>query len=159
LKREPSQSDLKKGSLARELRLSEKLVAQLKLIFAKNPKRLFPSPGSTHLFLLRIRKTLAERHSDPNYHKIHPHTFRHYRATTEYHGSKDILGVQRMLGHKALNNTMRYTHLVEWPDAESFIVKEAKTTQEALELGKMGYEKYNSIGDVHLYRKRLSAYR
>jgi len=37
--------------------------------------------------------------------QIHFHTFRHWKATMEYHKTKAILHVMKVLGHKNINNT------------------------------------------------------
>lgn len=45
--------------------------------------------------------------------KISPHTLRHTFATDLYRETKDIMLVQKALGHEYLNTTMVYTHLVD----------------------------------------------
>jgi site-specific recombinase XerD len=44
---------------------------------------------------------------------IHPHTLRHTFATDLYRDSKNILMVQKALGHSDLSSTMIYTHIVD----------------------------------------------
>ncbi|UCD26897.1 MAG: hypothetical protein JSV75_01890 [Candidatus Bathyarchaeota archaeon] len=48
----------------------------------------------------------------------------------EYHKPKDILHVIGLLGHRSINNTLRYTQLIDLEDHE-FIIKVAKTVEEA----------------------------
>src|SRR5437867_3758027 len=74
-----------KGSLSRELRISEELCIMVKSCFIRDFDNPFPSAVSSSLFLQRIRKILAKAHNDPSYRKIHLHTFRHYRASLSYH--------------------------------------------------------------------------
>jgi hypothetical protein len=72
----------------------------------------------------------------------------------EYHKSKDILRVKQKLGHKSINNTMIYTHLLEY-EAEEYTSKVAKNIKEAEELVNAGFEyvcDYNEEGK--LFRKR-----
>jgi len=51
----------------------------------------------------------------------------------EYHETKDILYVMRLLGHKNIKNTFIYTQLIEFRE-EEFFCKVAKTVQETSEL-------------------------
>jgi len=52
----------------------------------------------------------------------------------EYHKTKDILHVMRILGHKNTNNTLIYTYLVDFKDDE-FLSKVAATDEEAPKCG------------------------
>lgn len=58
----------------------------------------------------------------------------------EYHKTKDILYVMRLLGHKNIKNTLVYTQLIEFKEDE-FVCKVAKTVQEASELIENGRSK------------------
>jgi hypothetical protein len=60
-------------------------------------------------------------------------------ATMEYHKTKDILHVMRLLGHKNIKNTLIYTQLVTFED-DDFICKTAENVKEAKELIEAGYE-------------------
>lgn len=72
----------------------------------------------------------------------------------EYHKTKDILRVKQKLGHKSINSTMIYTHLIEF-EAEEYTSKIAKNIKEAQELVDVGFE---YVCDYHeegkLFRKR-----
>lgn len=46
--------------------------------------------------------------------------------------TKDILFVQRQLGHRILSNTVRYTNLVNFDSDDEFMVKAAKSKVEPL---------------------------
>jgi hypothetical protein len=72
----------------------------------------------------------------------------------EYHRTKDILYVMRMLGHKSIKNTLVYTQLIDFPEDEDFICKVAKTVQEASQLIESGFEYVCAIDDAKLFRKR-----
>jgi site-specific recombinase XerC len=52
------------------------------------------------------------------YLRIMHNTSRHWKATMEYHRTKDILHVIRLLGHKNIANTLIYTQLVEFESDE-----------------------------------------
>ena len=61
---------------------------------------------------------LAEKLQNPRLKQIHFHTFRHFYATRIYNETKSILEVQAKLGHRHIESTMVYTHIVEF-DEES----------------------------------------
>jgi hypothetical protein len=68
-----------------------------------------------------------------------PPTFRHWKATMEYHRTKDILYVMRMLGHKNIKNTLIYTQLLPFKEDDQFICKVATNVKEACELIQDGF--------------------
>ena len=45
-------------------------------------------------------------------------TLGHFKATMEYHRTKDILHVMSLLGHKNIRNTLVYAHLVKFENDE-----------------------------------------
>lgn len=69
----------------------------------------------------------------------------------EYHKTKDILYVKELLGHVNIQNTLVYTHLVNW-DTDDFICKVAKALVEAVNLIESGFEYVCSQQDL-LFRK------
>ena len=75
----------------------------------------------------------------PRLNQIIFHTFRHWKATMEYHKTKDILYVMRLLGHKNIKNMLVYTQLVTFED-DDYVCKAAANVKEATELIETGYE-------------------
>ena len=71
----------------------------------------------------------------------------------EYHRTKDILYVKELLGHVNIQNTLVYTHLVNW-NTDDFICKVAKTVDEAVELVESGFEYVTEMEGIKLFRKR-----
>lgn len=73
----------------------------------------------------------------------------------EYHKTKDILHVMRILSHRNINNTLRYTQLIQTDDDE-FISKVAKTVEDACKLIDTGYEYVTEFQDqgAKIFRKR-----
>jgi hypothetical protein len=57
----------------------------------------------------------------------------------EYHRTKDLVYVMRMLGHRSIKNTLLYTQLIEFPEDDEFVCKVAKTVQEASQLIESGF--------------------
>jgi len=86
--------------------------------------------------------------------KITFHTLRHWKATMEYHRTKDILYVTRLLGHRNIRNTLLYTQLIKQDEDEEYISKVAKTVEEARMLVEAGFEYICDIEGVKLFRKR-----
>lgn len=51
---------------------------------------------------------MAKDFNNPRWLRIPFTTFRHCKATIEYHKTKDILYVKQLLGHKSFSSTMIY---------------------------------------------------
>jgi hypothetical protein len=71
----------------------------------------------------------------------------------EYQKTKDILHVMRMLGHRNIQNTLVYTHLIN-NESDQFICKAAKRVEEATDLVENGFEYVTDIEGLKLFRKR-----
>ena len=57
----------------------------------------------------------------------------------EYHKTKDILHVMQILGHRSINNTLVYTHLVDFKD-DDYTAKIAHSEQEVCQLIEAGFD-------------------
>jgi integrase len=101
----------------------------------------------------RQRKRIAFKLQNPRLKRITFHTFRHFYATMEYHRTKDILHVQQRLGHRDINSTLIYTHLVSF-EADDYTIRVAKTLKEDKELLKAGFTYVTERDGVKIYRKR-----
>ncbi len=105
----------------------------------------------------RQRKRLSIKLANPRINKITIHTLRHWKGTTEYHKTKDILHVMQTLGHKNIKNTLLYTQLISIEEDNGYICKIAKTPQEACELIEQSFELHCCYGEhdeIKLFRKR-----
>jgi len=80
-------------------------------------------------------------------------TFRHWKATMEYAKTKDIVHVMRVLGHKNIQNTLVYTHLVKFSE-EEYVCRAAWTLEEAKQLVEAGFEYVCEVEGAKLFRKR-----
>ncbi len=77
------------------------------------------------------------------------------KATTEYHKTKDILHVMRLLGHRSIKNTLLYTQLVKpTGNEDEYISKVARTIDEARSLVEIGFEYVCEIAGAKLFKKR-----
>ncbi len=80
-------------------------------------------------------------------------TFRHWKATMEYHKTKDILHVMQLLDHKNIKNTLIYTQLVTFEN-DDYVCKTANTVKETSDLIEAGFEYVCDMENVRLFRKR-----
>jgi len=71
----------------------------------------------------------------------------------EYHKTKDILHVMRILGHKNIKNTLVYTQLMDFQD-DDYVSRVAKTIEEACQLVEAGFEYVCEMDDVKIFRRR-----
>ena len=104
------------------------------------------------------RKRIAFKLQDPKLLQIHFNIIRRWKATIEYAKTKDLLYVQKVLGHKNIKTTIRYTQLLSLPQNEEYICKAAKTVEEATQLIESGFQHVTSINDVQLFRKLKTSY-
>ena len=151
-----------KGSNSRTVQVTPKTIAMLNAL----PKRsiyVFSPKGSERPPIIRSlgsvfsrqRNKLAVRLQNPRLKQIHFHTFRHWKATIEYAKTRDILHVKQLLGHKRLENTEVYTHLVDFA-IDDYTVRRPKTSREEDELIEAGFEyvRYDEKEQCPIYRKR-----
>jgi integrase len=101
----------------------------------------------------RAKHLIAEKLQNQRINKIHFHTFRHLKATGEYHKTHDLKHVQYVLGHKYSSSTDRYTHYTQFEEDE-YITKVAKTPEEACKLAEVGFTKFDEFDEIRLYKKR-----
>ena len=73
----------------------------------------------------------------------------------EYHKTKNIKFVQNILGHKKLENTDIYTHLINF-ESDEWHVAHARNLEEENRLIEAGFEyvRYSQKDEVAIYRKR-----
>ena len=147
-----------KGSNARIIRVSQHLINVIESL-PKKCERVFGKSSKTdksHSYQ-RQRIWLSKKLAHPRLQKITFHTFRHWKATTEYHKTKDIVHVQRLLGHRNIQNTLRYINLEQaiFKDCiDQFHVKVADSIDDACKLLQVGYDYVTDIDGKKLFRKR-----
>jgi len=147
-----------KGHTPRILRVSQQFIDRLGQL-PKNSERIFPKILSIESRFFDQRKHIAHKLNNPRLLKISFRTFRHWKGTMEYHRTKDILYVKKILGHKAIQNTLKYidleANLFGIMD-DQFIAKVATDVQEACKLIEAGFEyvtgEYQDGGKI--FRKR-----
>ena len=142
-----------KNGLPRRLPISPTLVTLLNKELRDTKKVIDRSSVSVKSNFTQQRNRLAKKLCNPRLKQIHMHTFRHFYATMLYARTLNILRVQQALGHKSLHSTQLYTHLINFRNDE-YDVQTAETVDEAKKLGEAGFEHYDTIDGVHMYRKR-----
>ena len=72
----------------------------------------------------------------------------------EFHRTKNIKYVQKMLGHKKLENTDLYTQLIDFEN-EEYHVAHARNLEEENKLIEVGFQyvRYSEKDQVAIYRK------
>jgi integrase len=148
-----------KGSLPRLIPISSKLLTMLNTL-PKTEKPIFLATSSKHGLRITfedMRKRTAEKLSNPRLMKIHFHTFRHWKATTEFLKLKDGYYVRALLGHKTATMTDRYINIAKallHHQEDGYTAKVAQTKEEICELIEAGFEHHDDIDGLHIYRKR-----
>ena len=150
-----------KGSNPRILPISSTLIGMLDYL-PKDGTRIWNTSDPNHMGsgLHRQRKRIAKKLNNPRIDKISFHTLRHWKATEEYHRTKDILHVMKTLGHKNIECTLLYIDLEKalyrQPRNEAFTARVAETVEDACDLIEAGFEyvtgEYRDGGKI--FRKR-----
>jgi hypothetical protein len=73
----------------------------------------------------------------------------------EYHKTRDILHVMRILGHKNIKNTPLYTQLIQRDESEDdFVCKRTRTPTEIQSLIEAGFEYVCDLDSLRFFNKR-----
>ena len=142
----------------RMFRVSTQLISRILLIPKKSEYVFNHSKISVTSNFYMARKRIAYAYNNPRLLRISFHTIRHWKATTEYHKTKDILHVKNMLGHQSIDNTLIYITMEQTlfgsTDNLEFHVKVAHNLEEACELIKVGFNYVCDMEDCKIFRKR-----
>jgi integrase len=149
-----------KNSKPRERKISPRLMMMLNglphrwpYIFHRSEADPVESLDDFRRVFTDQRRKVALSLQNPPILNINFKTLRHFKATQEYHRTKDILHVMQLLGHKSIKNTLVYTHLVSF-EGDEFICKTAHNVDEASKLVESGFDYVSQIDGVQLFRKR-----
>jgi len=131
-----------KHGTPRETRISAKLISRLNAL-PKTNQYIF---GKTSLNGIRWtfdrqKTALAKKLQNPRLKQIHFHTLRHYYATRLFNETKSLPLVKEKLGHRNINSTMVYTHIVEFDEeSQNYHHAIARDEKEAGELIDNGWQ-------------------
>jgi len=147
-----------KGHSPRILRVSQDFVNRVEKLPEKS-ERIFNYYSIKGDFFGQ-RKHAAYKLGNPRLLKISFITFRHWKGTMEYHRTKDILYVKKLLGHKSIQNTLIYINLenaIFQSVEDQFTVRVANNVGEASALTEVGFDyitgEYNDGGKIFKKRK------
>jgi len=142
-----------KGSEPRMLKISDKLSAMLYSL-PRDSQETFKGVFKHFVRGFRSQRSrVAFKLKNDRINKITFHTFRHWKATTEYAKTKDILHVMKMLGHRNIQSTLLYTQLVNF-ETDDYHSATAKSVEEAQKLVEAGFEYVCDFDETRLFRKR-----
>lgn len=139
---------------ARAIKVSQKLIAMLNRLPKDHVNVLGSSLQTVRNSFCAQRKRAATKLNNPRLLRIHFHTLRHWKATMEYHRTKDILYVMKLLGHRNIANTLIYTQLVEFEEDDKYCTAIANNIEDARKLVEVGFEYICNHENVMLFRKR-----
>lgn len=146
-----------KGSRNRTIKVTQKTIAMIQALNTKYDPYIFnPNPDTQRALFCNLRNKLAETQKNPRFKQIHLHSFRHFFACNLYFETKDIVLVKTKLGHRSIENTMKYTQLVEWDKPDNWVVSRPTTSQEEDQLIEAGFEyvRFDDKNQCPVYRKR-----
>jgi len=143
-----------KGSRARIVKVKSKTIAMTNRLPKTNECVFNPHAHTIRQNYYKQRRRIASLLQNPRLMQIRLHTFRHWKATMEYHRTKNIKYVQMLLGHKKLEHTDRCTQLIDLENDE-YDVAHAATLEEENKLIEAGFEyvRYSERDEVAIYRK------
>lgn len=146
-------NDPLKSGKPRIFKLSSRLLSMLNMLPKKDECIFAGKLSSMQRNFIHYRKRMAQKLQNPRLNRISFHTFRHWKATMEYHKTKDILYVKELLGHKAIVTTLLYTQLVNFREDE-YAVRVSRSIEEDKELLAAGFEYVTERDGIKIYRKR-----
>jgi integrase len=146
-----------KHGLPREIRVTAKLIQRLNTL-PKDSEYIFSSTSlSNHRWRFDRQKTaLAKKLQNPRLKQIHFHTFRHHYATRLFSETKSLPLIKEKLGHRNINSTMVYTHIVEFDEeSQNYHHAIAKDEKEAGQLIDNGWTYIlTTPQNIMMFRKR-----
>lgn len=152
-------NDPEKGSNPRMWKVTQKLLGMLNALPRKSTLIFGDSSmDSMKSTFLRARKRLACKLQNPRLLEISFHTLRHWKATMEYHKTRDPYYVKQFLGHKSLKSTEIYINIERTlfePSSDEFTVKATDQPEEIKALLGVGFEYVCQKEGLMFLRKRL----
>lgn len=137
----------------RMLKISPKLTAMLKRLQGDSPKIFTGKVEYFRQNYLKFRKRLANKLEEPNLRDVNLHKFRHYFGSKFLRKNNGNLALTaEKLGHRSILSTAKYIHSLNL-EVDEYEIATATPPEEAQEYAKAGYELFDTIKDVHVYRR------
>jgi integrase len=141
----------------REIRISYELISMLNALPKTNQYVFSHSNLNSFRWRFDLQKTrLSIKLQSPRLKQIHFHTLRHYYATKIFNETKSLPLVKEKLGHRNINSTMVYTHIVEFDEeSQNYNHAIARDEKEAGELTDNGWTYIlTTPQNIMMFRKR-----
>jgi integrase len=121
----------------------------------KKSERIFPTTYASMAHNMRVlRKRTAKKLENPRILNITFKSFRHFGGSWLAHITEgNVLAVKKALRHKRVENTMKYIHRLEFQDPQNFDVAVASTIDEIKHLAEAGFQKFDEVNGIHVYRR------
>jgi integrase len=147
----------KKGN-PRTLKISQQLTASIHEWIIKNNlnlnDKLFKGDAEDYgKYYRAMRNKLAKDLKDPSIHTIRLYDFRHYFCSKQLNDTKDPYFVIIQMGHKKLETTQKYMHLMNLNDDE-WTCKTASTVEEVTQLVEAGFQYVTEMDGLKIFKKR-----
>jgi integrase len=147
----------KKGN-PRTLKISQQLTASIHEWIIKNNlnlnDKLFKGDAEDYgKYYRAMRNKLAKDLKDPSIHTIRLYDFRHYFCSKQLNDTKDPYFVMVQMGHKKLETTQKYMHLMNLNDDE-WTCKTASTVEEVMQLVEAGFQYLTDMDGRKIFKKR-----
>ncbi|MGA2769000.1 MAG: tyrosine-type recombinase/integrase [Candidatus Bathyarchaeia archaeon] len=138
--------------------MSQQLTASIKEWIIKNNlnlnDKLFKGdPEDYGKYYRAMRNKLVKDLKDPSIHTIRLYDFRHYFCSKQLNDTKDPYFVVVQMGHKKLETTQKYMHLLNLNEDE-WTCSGATTAKEATQLIEAGFQYITTIEGIQLFKKR-----
>lgn len=142
-----------KGHNPRQLKVSNKLLAMLNVL-PKTSERIFPTTYENMFKCYsQVRKRAAELQHNPRLLAVQFRSFRHWGGSMIAHYTNgNVLTVKKLLGHKRIENTMKYISMIHFKDDE-FEVTTATTIEEAKQVLSAGFDYVTQKDSIMLFRR------
>jgi len=148
-----------KGSNPTVKKVSQDLLGRISSL-PRVSEKIFGKHGynSMRTNLAQQRKVLAKKLGNPELLRLTFVSIRHFYGTKLYHQFHDLMTAQKLMGHKRFTSTLQY---IDYEKAiygdyreDEWVCKTAQSPEEAKDLIEVGFQYEDTIGGIHLYKKR-----